>query len=112
MGQNANLDEFYNFTENVSSGSWLVWAYLVNFLLNLGLDQKTAAADAEGIEHHVSKKTLIKMDVPLKEMRGKTHDYHGTPLRVTYHPAALLRNSNFKKPTWDDFQWVRDFLNN
>ena len=60
----------------------------------------------------VAGKTLIKMDVPLKEMRGKTHDYHGTPLRVTYHPAALLRNSNFKKPTWDDFQWVRDFLNN
>ena len=60
----------------------------------------------------IAGKTLIKMDVPLKEMRGKTHDYHGTPLRVTYHPAALLRNSNFKKPTWDDFQWVRDFLNN
>ena len=60
----------------------------------------------------VAGKTLIKMDVPLKEMRGKTHDYHGTPLRVTYHPAALLRNSNFKKPAWDDFQWVRDFLNN
>ena len=32
------------------------------FLLNLGLDQRTAAADAEGIEHHVSEKTLKKMD--------------------------------------------------
>ena len=31
------------------------------FLLNLGLDEKTAAADAEGIEHHVSDKTLTKM---------------------------------------------------
>ena len=60
----------------------------------------------------VARKTLLKMDVPLKEMREKTHHYHGIPLRVTYHPAALLRNSNFKKPTWDDFQWVRDFLNN
>ena len=58
----------------------------------------------------VAGKTLLKMDVPLKEMREKTHDYHGTPLRVTYHPAALLRNSNFKKPTWVDFQWIRDFL--
>ena len=28
----------------------------------------------------------------------------------TYHPAALLRNSNFKKPAWDDFQWIRDQL--
>jgi len=60
----------------------------------------------------VAGKTLLKMDVPLKEMRDKTHDYNGTPLRVTYHPAALLRNSNFKKPTWVDFQWIRDYLQN
>ena len=33
-----------------------------SFLINLGLDKKIAAEDAEGIEHHVSKKTLIKME--------------------------------------------------
>ena len=33
-----------------------------NFLINLGLDKKIAAADAEGIEHHVSEKTLNKME--------------------------------------------------
>ena len=33
-----------------------------NFLLNLGLDRKTAEADSEGIEHHVSDKTLKKME--------------------------------------------------
>ena len=33
-----------------------------DFLKNLGVDEKVAAADAEGIEHHVSNKTLIKMD--------------------------------------------------
>ena len=33
-----------------------------NFLLNLGLDAKTAEVDSEGIEHHVSKKTLKKME--------------------------------------------------
>ena len=32
------------------------------FLLNLGIDKKTASADAEGIEHHVSEKTLKKME--------------------------------------------------
>ena len=32
------------------------------FLLNLGIDQKTASADAEGIEHHVSEKTLKRME--------------------------------------------------
>ncbi len=35
---------------------------VLNFLLNLGIDSKTAAADAEGIEHHVSEKTLKKME--------------------------------------------------
>ena len=35
---------------------------VLTFLKNLGLDIKTAEADAEGIEHHVSDKTLKKMD--------------------------------------------------
>ena len=35
---------------------------VLTFLQNLGLDSKTAEADAEGIEHHVSEKTLKKME--------------------------------------------------
>ena len=35
---------------------------VLKFLMNLGIDRKTASADAEGIEHHVSEKTLKKMD--------------------------------------------------
>tara|TARA_B100000674_G_C37654080_1_gene829320 strand:+ start:70 stop:456 length:387 start_codon:yes stop_codon:yes gene_type:complete len=35
---------------------------VLKFLLNLGLDNKTASEDAEGIEHHVSEKTLKKME--------------------------------------------------
>ena len=35
---------------------------VLEFLLNLGIDPKTASADAEGIEHHVSEKTLKKME--------------------------------------------------
>ena len=35
---------------------------VLTFLKNLGLDAKTAEADAEGIEHHVSDKTLKKME--------------------------------------------------
>ena len=44
----------------------------------------------------------------LGDMRGTFHDYHGLPVMVTYHPAALLRNSNWKRPTWDDVQKLRD----
>ena len=35
---------------------------VLTFLKNLGLDARTAEADAEGIEHHVSDKTLRKME--------------------------------------------------
>ncbi len=35
---------------------------VLKFLMNLGIDKKTASADAEGIEHHVSEKTLKKME--------------------------------------------------
>ena len=58
----------------------------------------------------ISGNTLLKKDVTLKEMRGTIHNYFGTPLKVTYHPAALLRNPNLKKDAWQDFQWIRDFL--
>ena len=46
----------------------------------------------------------------LGELRGKVHTYNGIPLVVTYHPAALLRNPNWKKPTWDDVRIVRQLL--
>ena len=36
---------------------------VLTFLKKLGLDLKTAEADAEGIEHHVSQKTLKKMEL-------------------------------------------------
>ncbi|MEW5917110.1 MAG: uracil-DNA glycosylase, partial [Gemmatimonadota bacterium] len=38
------------------------------------------------------------------------HTYHGIPLVVTYHPAALLRNPSWKRPTWEDVQLARRFL--
>jgi len=59
----------------------------------------------------VAGKTLIKEDMPLKNMRGITFDYCGKPLRVTYHPAALLRNQNLKRLAWDDFQWIKEYMN-
>ena len=41
------------------------------FLLNLGLDSQTASADSEGIEHHVSNKTLNKMQKFNKKTKNK-----------------------------------------
>ena len=58
----------------------------------------------------MKRKTLIKKDIMLKEMRNETHEFNSFPLRVTYHPAALLRNPSLKKDTWEDFKFIRDFL--
>ena len=44
-----------------------------SFLINLGLDSKTAEVDSEGIEHHVSKKTLKKMERFNKIKKNKLH---------------------------------------
>ena len=54
--------------------------------------------------------TLLNVDNSLKSMRGVIHDYNGTPLIVTYHPAALLRNSNWKPEAWKDFKWIRSII--
>ncbi len=56
----------------------------------------------------IAARTLLRLDLPLGKMRNNTYKYHGIDTVVTYHPAALLRNPNFKKPAWEDFQRIRD----
>ncbi len=58
----------------------------------------------------VAGQTLLNVDKSLKSLRNIFHDYHGTPLMVTYHPAALLRNQDLKRPTWEDFKIIKEFL--
>ena len=58
----------------------------------------------------VAGKTLLGVDNLLKDMRNTIHSYHGTNLIVTYHPAALLRNSNWKPDAWNDFKWIRTLI--
>ena len=54
--------------------------------------------------------TLLETKTPLGKLREQVHLYHGTPLVVTYHPAALLRNEAWKRPTWKDVQLARRIL--
>ncbi|MEP7027884.1 MAG: uracil-DNA glycosylase family protein [Candidatus Eisenbacteria bacterium] len=37
-------------------------------------------------------------------MRGTVFRYGDSKLLVTYHPAACLRNPNYKRPVWEDLQ--------
>ncbi|HXB27184.1 MAG TPA: uracil-DNA glycosylase [Gemmatimonadaceae bacterium] len=54
--------------------------------------------------------TLLETKLSIGKLRGTLHRYYGVPLIVTYHPAALLRNPAWKRPTWDDVQHARRIL--
>lgn len=51
--------------------------------------------------------TLLKSKYKMADIRGKIFDYQGVKMLVTYHPAALLRNPEWKKFTWEDVQLLR-----
>ncbi len=51
--------------------------------------------------------TLMKSNFKMGDIRGKQLQYRGIPLIATYHPAALLRSPEWKKPAWEDLQLLR-----
>lgn len=62
-------------------------------------------------------KMLLKTEQSTGRLRGKWHSYHGIPLRVTYHPAYVLRQQDNperfraeKLKVWDDVQYVMRLL--
>lgn len=54
--------------------------------------------------------TLLNTKQSLGALRNQVHRFRGIPVIVTYHPAALLRNPNWKKPTWDDVRIARRLI--
>ena len=54
--------------------------------------------------------TLLNTKQSLGALRNHVHRFRGIPVIVSYHPAALLRNPNWKRPTWDDVRIARRIL--
>ncbi len=50
---------------------------------------------------------LLNTSESLTKLRGRQLSFEEIPLMVTYHPAALLRNPNWKPATWEDVKAVR-----
>ena len=59
---------------------------------------------------HSPRRRCSKRKLSIGKLRGSVHRYYGIPLVVTYHPAALLRNPAWKRPTWEDVQLARRVL--
>jgi DNA polymerase len=51
--------------------------------------------------------TLLKTTLPISQLRGRFHTYHGCKLMPTFHPAFLLRNPERKRSVWEDMQLVQ-----
>ena len=54
---------------------------------------------------------LLETKVPIGKLRGNFHDYLGTKVMPTFHPAYLLRDPHKKREVWEDMKMVRDYLN-
>ncbi len=54
---------------------------------------------------------LLETKVPIGKLRGHFHDYLGTKVMPTFHPAYLLRDPHKKREVWEDMKLVRDYLN-
>jgi len=50
--------------------------------------------------------TLLGSGKKVTALRGQWHSWEGVPVRATYHPAALLRNVQWKPQVWEDLQAV------
>jgi DNA polymerase len=58
----------------------------------------------------ISGHKLLNTEQSLRDLRGRIHDYNGIPLMVTYHPSALLRNEELKRPAWEDLKLFKKEL--
>jgi len=59
----------------------------------------------------VAAQTLLQTTESVNKLHGKFTEYTvdnlTIPLLVTYHPAALLRDEKYKRPTWEDLKLLR-----
>ena len=61
------------------------------------------------VDYRVFQGVLVITAAPDRSKAGlilSYHDFRGTKLAVTYHPAFLLRDPRQKKETWKDLQMV------
>ena len=50
---------------------------------------------------------LLKLNESLGKMRNQDYNFCGIPVVVTYHPAALMRNPDWKHGAWEDLKRLR-----
>jgi len=52
--------------------------------------------------------TVVDPRARISKVRGIWLNRAGIKIMPTFHPAALLRNPEYKRPVWEDFKLIRD----
>ena len=55
----------------------------------------------------IAAQSLLGTDNSLAKLRTSANNFSGIPVVVTYHPAALLRNQQWKHAAWEDVKKLR-----
>jgi DNA polymerase len=53
---------------------------------------------------------MLRTDASIGSLRGRLHQFQGTPLIITYHPAYLLRTLLDKAKAWEDLCFATDIM--
>ena len=52
----------------------------------------------------VSIEKLMNQSISINASHGQFFEYNGITVMATYHPSALLRNQELKRPAWEDLK--------
>ncbi|QTQ16365.1 uracil-DNA glycosylase [Treponema parvum] len=58
----------------------------------------------------IASQNLLRTETGIGRLRNTFHDLNGIPVLCTYHPSALLRNEDLKRPAWEDLKMFRTKL--
>ena len=59
----------------------------------------------------IAAQILLNTKSSLSDLRQKVHEFEGSQLIATYHPAELLRYPQYKRDTWEDVKLLRRLYN-
>ena len=56
----------------------------------------------------IATQTLLDTNEGISKLRGRFLEFEGVPLIATFHPSALLRDDQYKRPAWEDLKKLRE----
>jgi len=56
----------------------------------------------------IAAQTLLDSTEGISKLRGRFFEFEGVPLIATFHPSALLRDDQYKRPAWEDLKTLRE----